>query len=174
MRFAICAVGVAAALSSGCYERHERSYPTSDAGASRFEGRWLVDQPFHAGYEATLYELTSDGRFIERCGGSAPGGGRPSGAPPAPVGVVERASDGMRCELVGPWSSREETELAVEGFCDDSVARTVVLDFVWDVDRPVSVEVQKVDGEVEGWSHPGFRWRWLPCEVSPRECDICG
>jgi len=160
---------LAAGLTSGCYERHTRSLDdggTPDAGISRFAGTWLIDQPFHGSYEGTLYELAPDGRFIEGCsfGGSDP---------VELTAVVERASDHMRCELVGPWTNRGDSPLAVESFCDDSVARTVVLDFVWEGDRPVSVEVQKVDGEMEGWSHPGFEWRWLPCSAATGECDLC-
>jgi len=173
VRVGLSAVLLAALLASGCYERHDRSYPASDAGVSPFEGRWLVDQPFHAGYEATVYELAADGRFIERCGGGRPSGG--GWVPPGradPVAIVERASDGMGCELVGPWTNRFDTVLAVEAFCDDSVSRTVVLDFVWEGDQPISVEVQKVDGETEGWSHPGFEWRWLPCATTTA-CSGC-
>ncbi|MCB9592691.1 MAG: hypothetical protein H6719_08155 [Sandaracinaceae bacterium] len=162
---------VAALLASGCYARHERSVDASieprDAGPSRYAGRWLVDQPFHAGYEGTYYDLAPDGRFVELCTVSFDGD-------VTPVGFVERASDGRRCELVGPWDSLGPDVLSIEGYCDDSVRRTVVLDFVWADDRPSEVTIQKVDGEREGWSHPGFEWRWLPCAASPGDCDICG
>ncbi|MCA9608513.1 MAG: hypothetical protein KC619_23070 [Myxococcales bacterium] len=157
-----------ALVATGCYARHERGYAPSDGGVSPFEGVWLVDQPFHALYEATRYELAPDGRFIEECSISF-------GDPAAiPVGQVARTADGLRCELVGPWSSLRPEVLAIEGYCDDSVRRTVVLDVVWDGDRPSAVTLQKVDGEETGWEHPGFEWRWLPCGVATAgECEVC-
>lgn len=156
-----------ALLTSGCYARHERGVAPGDGGVSRFEGRWLVDQPYHATYEATIYDLLPDGRFVEVCSEDF---GRPEAIP---VGQVARVADGLRCELVGPWSSLRPEVLAIEGYCDDSVRRTVVLDVVWDGDRPSAVTIQKVDGEESGWEHPGFEWRWLPCVAATGECEIC-
>lgn len=156
-----------ALLATGCYARHERGVTVGDGGVSRFEGRWLVDQPFHALYEATIYDLAPDGRVVEVCSESF---GDPAAVP---VGRVARTRDGLACELVGPWSSLRPEVLAIEGYCDDSVRRTVVLDVVWAGDRPSAVTIQKVDGEESGWEHPGFEWRWLPCAVSAGECEIC-
>lgn len=163
MRLALSAL----LFATGCYARHDPSFDVPDGGVSRFEGRWLVDQPFHALYEATVYDFLSDGRVVERCSLSF-------GDPGAiPVGQVARTRDGRRCTFVGPWSSRDASVLAIEAYCDDSVERTVVLDVAWDGDRPSAVAIQKVDGEESGWEHPGFEWRWLPCAASPTDCEVC-
>lgn len=156
---------LAALLLGGCYESHEPPPGPSvipDAGMSRFEGRWLVDHPSRALYDATIYELFMDGRFVEQCSFSFDDFG--------PVGVVEREADGLRCEMTGPWWSRDESVLTVECFGDDSVARTVVLDVLWEGDRPREVTIQKVDGQETGWIHPGFDWRWVPCSADPEAC----
>lgn len=153
----------AAVLLGGCYEAHERPpLEGPDAGVSRFEGRWLVDHPTRALYDATIYDLRPDGRFVEECSFSFDGR--------VPVGVVQRDADGLRCEMTGPWSSRVEGELAVDCFGDDGVARTVVLAVTWGDEAPVDVAIDKVDGEETGWTHPGFDWRWLPCASDPTAC----
>ncbi|HHH27398.1 MAG TPA: hypothetical protein ENK57_03480 [Polyangiaceae bacterium] len=166
-----------ALLFTGCYAQHRvgarpdsggevADAGDSDAGATRFAGSWLVDQPAHALYEAIRYSLNVDGRFIEQCSVGL-------GSESPRVATVTRELDGMRCELVGPWSARTNDELAVEGACDDSIARTVVLAFEWAGDQPRTVTVLKVDGETEGWSHGPFEWRWVACEASPM-CDaVC-
>ncbi|MBX3273631.1 MAG: hypothetical protein KF729_25430 [Sandaracinaceae bacterium] len=146
---------------SGCYGRHDRVYAPPDAGPSRFEGLWQVAQPDLAPVSASLYELAPDGRFVERC------------STLGPVAVVERARDGRLCSLVGPWSSRAPDELAVEGFCDDSVRRTVVLAVDWGEDRPRAVTIEKVGGEEEGWSSGPFAWRWTPCAAAGADCGLC-
>jgi hypothetical protein len=154
-------------LLAGCHASHGRAPLPGDGGVtpaeSRFVGRWLVDQPTHALYEATVYDLAPDGRVIEECSFSMGG--------PVPTGQVQR-SDGLTCAFVGPWSSRHDGELAIEAFCDDSVRRTVVLDVTWGEVAPERVEVKKVGGEEEGWRHfPP--WRWLPCARFPEECLAC-
>ncbi|HJL15982.1 MAG TPA: hypothetical protein RMH99_10010 [Sandaracinaceae bacterium LLY-WYZ-13_1] len=163
VKFVNCVPAVVSlVLAVGCYDSHGRGAGPADGGTSLFEGRWLVDQPEHALYEATIYELAPGGRLVEVCSFSAGG--------PVPTGTVRR--DGVECTFVGPWSSRHEGELAIDAFCSDSVQRTVVLDVAWGDDSPTSVTVAKVDGE-EGWSHGPFAWRWLPCEVDPEACDVC-
>lgn len=146
------------ALASGCYASHERPTESIDAGPSPFEGRWLVDQPEHALYEAVVYDLERDGRLIERC--------RVEGGPPPDT--VTRESDGLSCRFTGPWDSRVPEELAILSYCDDSVERMVVLE----VALP-EVTVNKVGGE-EGWTHGPFAWRWLPCRDAAETCAaIC-
>ncbi len=162
---------VAALTLTGCYASHEAARDAGevggpDAGLSRFQGRWFVDQPTHATYEVTIYDLVADGRVVEVCSG-----GEPSRTP---TGHVTREVDGLRCVFTGPWASIDARQLAIDCFGDDSVARTVVLGFTWSGDAPEEVRVVKVDGEETGWSHAPFEWRWLPCAAFPAECeDAC-
>lgn len=146
---------VLALALSGCYASHGRGVEPADAGPSIHEGRWLIDQPTHALYEAVVYDFEPDGRLREVCrveGGSAPDS-------------VTRERDGLTCRFTGPWDSRVPEELAILSYCDDSVQRMVVLD----VALP-EVRVKKVGGE-EGWSHAPFEWRWIRCEEAPEECE---
>lgn len=155
-------------LASGCYASHEGALGDAslpDAGPSVFAGRWLVDQPTHALYEATIYDLRDDHWTEEVCTETFGG--------PVPTGVVERTADGLRCHFDGPWQSRHEGELAIDAYCDDSASRTVVLTVSWGTDgAPSEVVVEKVDGE-RGWVHPWPEWRWLPCARFPDECEVC-
>lgn len=155
----------AALLLAGCWGSHGLAPVGPDAGTSRFEGRWLVDRPMHALYEATIYELAPDGRFVEECSFSLGGG-------PIPTGVVTREADGLTCELTGPWVSRHDGELAVDCFGDDSVARTVVFGVEWGEDAPTEVRLDKVDGERTGWAMLPYPPRWLPCSGYPEECAM--
>ncbi len=150
------ALSVLVALAaSGCYASHGITPAEADAGPSIYEGRWLLDQPEHALYEAVVYDLEPGGAMRERCRFEA-------GPPPD---SVTRESDGLTCHFTGPWSSRVPEELAILSYCDDSVERMVVLE----VALP-EVRVIKVGGE-EGWSHGPFTWRWLRCADDPEACE---
>lgn len=139
-------------LSGGCYASH--GAPPADAGPSPLEGRWMIDQPYHALYEAVVYDLERGGRLRELC--RVEGGPRPD--------TVVRESDGLGCSFTGPWASRVPEELAILSYCDDSVERMVVLELA-----PPDARVKKVGGE-DGWSHGHVDWRWLRCDEEPEAC----
>jgi hypothetical protein len=137
------------------------SAPVEDTGM--FAGFWVVDQPSHALYEATLYELVADGTVNV-------GPTELLGAEPWPdfvTGTVANAAGSARCDLAGPWRSSAPRVLQLESTCTDGTPRTVTLTFP-NLDpavgiMPASIEV---DGQ-SGWTHPGFPWAWRKCGSAP-------
>lgn len=147
-----------AVFAVGCFGRHVEAPP--DAGVSRFAGEWLVDAP--GSIERSSYVLALDTRLLEICNFERD--------PDAPtIGRVVREADMMTCELVGPWFSRLDGELAIDSFCDDSVQRTVVFYVTWEGDVPTEFALAKVEGE-DGW-RPWIEWRWQTCP--PADCHFC-
>ncbi|MCB9540300.1 MAG: hypothetical protein H6704_29140 [Myxococcales bacterium] len=138
----------------------------TDAGApvGDFAGWWLVDQPTHALYEATLYHLGTNGAVADPLAldtGSFEAG--------FVTGVVARGE--TACRFGRAWRAPEAALLVVDGVCDDGVDRPIALRFpappgpaadVWEV------VVETVAGEA-GWTHPGPDWRFLRC-ASLGEC----
>lgn len=147
-------LALALVLATGCYASHERALEGPDAGPSELEGRWLIEQPDHALYEAVVFDFERGGDLVEVCRFEA-------GPPPD---TVTRERDGLSCRFTGPWSSRVPEELAILSYCDDSVERMVVLD----VTLP-ELRVRKVGGE-EGWIHGPFTWAWSRCEARADGC----
>ncbi len=120
---------------------------------------WIVDQPFHAGYEATVYEFDSVGivRALDACDLSGLGDDYVTG-------TVESES-GIRCEFGGSWQSNGPDQLVVSGDCDDDRERAIALRFDSDTSRNTegtSVIVDSVAGE-SGWEHRDFAWQWTRC-----------
>ncbi len=131
-----------------------------DAGApvGDFAGWWLVDQPTHALYEATLYPFGADGVIADPLMLD-----KGSFGADFVTGVVARG--GTACRFGAAWSAPEATLLVIDGVCDDGVDRPIALRFpeapgpvadVWDV------AVEAVGGEA-GWAHAGPDWRFLRC-----------
>ncbi|MGE0790300.1 MAG: hypothetical protein AB7S26_31785 [Sandaracinaceae bacterium] len=150
------ALALTLALLGGCYGNHGADagpIETSDAGMSRFEGRWLL----RADLEAARYELAADHRVIRECQTHRD----------RAIGRVVRDADGVSCPFVGPWQSRNMGELAIDCFGDDSGARTVVMLVAWSGPAP-TVTLEKVDGETTGWTL--VPTEWLPCDAFPDEC----
>jgi hypothetical protein len=136
---------------------------TEPEQAERFAGMWLVDQPFHAGYEATVYELGAGGdvRALDACDLSAVGGDD------YVTGTVESES-GVRCRFGSDWSSDGPDTLLITGDCDDGRDRVVALGF--DSDTSLNSEgtlvvVDSVAGE-SGWDHRDFDWQWTRCPTA--------
>lgn len=133
---------------------------TADAAArvGDFAGWWLVDQPTHAAYEATVYQLGADGVVatpIILDGGSF--------GPDFVTGVVAR--DETTCRFGATWRAPEATLLVVGGVCDDDVERPIALRFPAPPGPAADVSdvvVEAVGGEA-GWAHAGFDWRFLRC-----------
>lgn len=140
------------------------SAPETDAATSTvFAGRWLVHQPTHATYEATLYHFRRDGELVER--GSV--GER------VPTGHVERSCGGaapcsgetVRCYFGERWWSTDPETIVIRGDCSDGDRRPIALSFenLEDAGERVPRTIV-VDGE-PGWEHKGFSWQWLRCET---------
>jgi len=125
----------------------------------RFTGMWVVDQPGHAGYEATVYEFDAFGivRALDACDFSGLGDDYVTGS-------VE-SEFGIRCEFGGGWQSNGPNQLVVAGDCDDDRIRAIALGFDSNTSlnaEGTNVVVVSVDGQ-SGWEHRDFAWRWTRC-----------
>jgi hypothetical protein len=137
------------------------SEPDADAGAPRednplFLGLWVVEQPSHALYEATLYELLPSGELVEHDTyllGAAPYQGYVTG-------TVANADSSVRCDFHSRWTSAGARQLELGSECTDAQSRAVQLSFP-DGDPATGLvpTVDSVGGE-SGWAHRYFRWTW--------------
>lgn len=140
-------------LLAGCPNREPGAVPSE-----RFVGQWAVEQPFHAGYEASWYTFHQDGRLTldRNCSFDGLEG---------LTGFVNDPEQTRWCWFGDAWSGQGDSTLAIDGTCDDGVAREIVLGFPDDQAMNtigVGVEVLSVGGE-EGWGHYSFEWRWVKC-----------
>jgi hypothetical protein len=122
--------------------------------AARFVGLWMVDQPTHAGYESSYFELEASGRV------------RPAGSwGGSPTATVAPASGGaLLCEFGAAWHS-VGTTLIIDGVCTDGVARPIALQFLTPASQnsdSAEVSIDSVGG-APGWVHPGWPWRLRKC-----------
>lgn len=144
-----------------------------NASEQAFVGLWRVDQPNHAGYEATFYEFGEAGvlREIESQG---------FGSGQIPTGRVARC-DGFRtaegytnCETWGPecvfsneWTATDAQTLLITSTCDDGESRRVSIHFEGALNTPQSPKVS-VSAD-EDWLHNDFDWAWTQC-ATLEEC----
>lgn len=143
----------------------------------RFVGRWLVDQPYHAGYEATFYELFGDGTL--RMGSNESDGCKPTVRDPCVTGWVGTPDFSIACTFGQKWYSEDTNTLAIWSECSDGKPRYVRLGFPSLTGRDAEIEpkVLSVGGAI-GWSHNSFEWRFCKCplgtdEVSCRRGGFC-
>jgi hypothetical protein len=136
----------------------------------RFVGTWLVDQPDHALYEASFYELEVGGAVTHL--GTETFGGEPLEDFEVGLVQIEEACPNAICPTVvcrfgDRWRSAGDDTLLIDGVCDDGLGREIELRFVGDeVGNAVGltqVDVARVGAATEGVSHPGFNWRFLKC-----------
>jgi len=133
-----------------------------------WSGLWVVEQPFHALYEATQYELQSGGALVEletrTLGGVA--------GDDYVTGTVADPDAGTRCAFADRWTSDNAYRLTLEARCDDGKQRSVVLRFDTapesDPRQGLLPEIESVEGE-SGWTHPGPDWQFRKCG-DPDEC----
>lgn len=133
---------------------------------SHFIGTWLVEQPYHALYEATLYQFNADGslEILNRF---------PAGFQ---TGSICSSTNGPVCYFGDQWSSRGSDTLVIKTACSDSVQRFVTLTFptqtncsnpqIW-CGEPLSISVQNDTS----WHHYGFQWRWIKCISNQSLCQ---
>jgi hypothetical protein len=125
----------------------------------RFVGLWVVDQPGHALYEATLYELANGGAFIVHetyLLSSPPYDGYVTGT------VAPEQGD-LRCALGESWASAGNGQLRTSSTCTDGTPRSVVLAFPdGDETQGLTPTVVSVQGQ-SGWAHRDFFWSWRKC-----------
>lgn len=163
----IRAAGLAAAmLATACISRSSAPEPER---SERFEGVWIVEQPYHAGYEATVYQLHASGT-VE----TGPTYTVSDLAPDYVTGTVTDPRAGVRCVLAGQWYSVDDATLVIDGDCSDGRFREIVLGFGANpASNAIDAEVVVVSvGGEDGWTHDDWRWRWRQCGVdSALECN---
>jgi hypothetical protein len=127
-------------------------------GAALFQGVWAVEQPSHALYEATVYELREDGELLEH--------DTVIWGPPIAdfvTGTVRHDASAVECRFAARWRAVSPREVSMEGQCDDGASREIRLRFpAGDPATGLVPDRVLVDGE-EGWAHPGFMWSFRKC-----------
>jgi hypothetical protein len=136
--------------------------------SERFVGMWLVDQPTHATYEATFYDLQGSGDLLEVHSIDLGGHLQYLGE----TGRVTDPSGAVSCLFGSSWHSRDDATLVILGECSDDFAREIVLGFQADASANAgypgaTVKIGDVGGEV-GWQHAGFEWAFHKC---PADAD---
>lgn len=149
-------------LAGGCSGSAGTGDPTGTH--QRFVGEWMIDQPFHATYEASWYQFHDSGE-LEHLRDCSFGG-------PVPTGWVSDAGEQVRCEFASSWSAPDADTLVIGGACSDGYDRDIQLAFPRDdssnATGVAAIEVVAVGGEA-GWLHPQFDWSWQKC--GDRSCD---
>lgn len=160
----------------------ERAYPPGEAPDEplegtpheRFFGTWLINQPYHAGYEASFYTFGSDGTLVLE--------GNTGFNELETVGVVsgheepceewgcgQWSDDAVFCAFGSKWSATAIDTVLIEGVCDDEQTRMITLTFVGEpAGNAEGWGVEAVDAALEGYApthtgHPGFHWRYIKC-----------
>ncbi|MFN7130559.1 MAG: hypothetical protein ACK4N5_00655 [Myxococcales bacterium] len=133
----------------------------------RFAGTWLIDQPAHATYEASLYELRPDGLLAHLETFSVVDRG-----PDYRTGSVSRPDGSVRCLFADWWRAPDARTLQLGSRCSDGVAREVVLEFPGPPEGnalSAEVHIATVGGE-RGWVHRDFDWRFVKCNDDRSNC----
>lgn len=139
---------------------------------ARFVGLWAVEQPSHALYEVTYYDLGSDGSLHDVLSDPADCTGHLSEH--CVTGSV--ASGETSCVFGNEWFSRGSSTLVVAGDCSDDVAREIVIEMAADPSSNTSwagaggalVSV----GGAGGWAHDNWDWSFRKCRAgtNPTTC----
>jgi hypothetical protein len=141
---------------------------TEDGGANSggaatqdpwFVGYWVVDQPAHALYEATLYELKAGGTLVVHdtmITGAAPYTGYVTG-------TVSDMQGGVRCALDAWWASEGNHRVAFGSACTDGTQRTIMLAFQEDDPTQAAMPTIESVGNESGWTHRDQLWMWRKC-----------
>lgn len=138
--------------------------PVDAAEPGFFGGGWIIDQPFHALYEASFYRLEPDGRVALIA--STPSGCMGHLERFCETGHVSPPTEGILCRFGGgTWAEREPLELSITTTCDDGQTRTVVLDFSrFDPELGGVPKILEVSGQ-KGWRHASWDWFFRRCEA---------
>lgn len=134
---------------------------------NRFVGLWLIDQPYHALYEANLYRFNANGSIdlLNQ---------RPAGYH---TGTICFKSLDTSCTFGDQWHSQGPDTLYIRLNCSDSLVRDAILVFpdsihtncqnpyIW-CGEPSSVSVQ----QDTSWHHCDFQWRWIRCVQIESNC----
>ncbi len=149
--------------------------PATVGGASevdaRFVGTWVVDQPGHALYEASVYEFRADGALALL--GSFSFDQPMEGYQTGQVAVSDDSCGDWYCEDVKfvcgfgqQWAAPDSDTLLIQSPCDDGVTRDVELSFTDDASAnsqgQTTVIIERV-GEHDDAFHWGPDWRFVKC-----------
>ncbi len=144
---------------------------TATTGQQHYEnfvGLWLVDQPMHALYEATLYDLKSNGRIqvVESFPKDWSTG--TVGLPPSPECNSPDCAR-ITCRFGDHWHSQSPELLVIAATCSDAKDRDIVMhvDFIGPY---AAVDIVSVGGE-PGWDHLDWSWMWRKC-ASREDCTL--
>lgn len=147
----------------------------------RFHGWWVVEQPTHALYEATYYELRADGTLVTGASTPADCGGHlarhcvtGSVARCVPEAPATRCEAELTCVFGDSWSSLDAAHLVIAGACSDGRARDIVIAMNPDPSSNAEWggaggELVSVDGE-PGWSHDNWAWAFRKCASGSPDC----
>jgi hypothetical protein len=150
----------------------------------RFHGWWIVEQPNHALYEATYYDLRPDGTVglgpsvPPDCGGHlgrhCVTGSVANCVPPASAG---RCQSELTCVFGNEWFSTSSRHLVIVGTCSDGHPREIVIEMNADPSSNTSWggaggRLLSVGGELD-WSHDNWEWafRKCPAGTDPSTCE---
>ena len=134
-------------------------------------GYWIIDQPMHALYEASLYEFRSSGelRLVENYayGESstyAVGSVWKSNNPECPPLI--NCTPLLTCEFADEWKIGVDRVLTVSGVCSDGIRRDIKISLraYYSGSDAISYDIVilSVDGE-RGWYHGPNAWLWRKC-----------
>lgn len=179
---ALVLVSLLAACSGGSDDPDPPDPPVREHHA-RFVGLWAVEQPTHALYEVTYYDLRADGTV--GVGPSVPADctghlerhcvtGSVARCVPAQPG--ERCEADLTCTFGETWWSLGANRLVIVGDCADGVAREIAIDLRDDASANsewsgAGGTLVTVGGEA-GWSHDNWEWgfRKCPAGTGPDDC----
>jgi hypothetical protein len=145
----------------------------------RFVGRWVVEQPTHALYEATYYTFEADGTLAT--GGSFPADCSGHLSKHCVTGSVANCvpdagtpcESDLTCVFGSEWYSLDASTLIIEGDCSDGAAREIRIALASDTSSNTQWggaggTLVSVDGEV-GWSHDNWDWVFRKCPAGTDE-----
>ena len=147
---------------------------TGEEHDPRFVGLWIVEQPFHALYEATWYDFRADGTLIT--GHTTPESCTPHLERHCVTGSVgncktQTCTPETTCVFGEAWHSLDDATLVIDGECSDGVAREIVLGFTTDAAANTGgaqVDVVEVGGEPT-WIHDNWEWSFRKCPAGTDE-----
>lgn len=169
----ISAFVLVCAACSGGVDPEPEPQPSREHDA-RFVGLWAVEQPSHALYEVTYYDLRADGAIA--IGPSDPadcqghlGQHCVTGSVAACVPTPEqgRCQAELTCVFGATWWSRGSDTLVIAGDCSDAAPREIVLRFAADATGNSSAggggaTLLTVGGDAN-WSHDNWDWVFRKC-----------
>ena len=151
-------------------------------------GIWRVDQPFHAGYEFTLYDFNENGTleiipvdapfsFPMDCSNFDTSSIFDSGCEIGNVTRCDKDEFGncmlpfLTCWFGNSWRALDSEVLSINGDCSDGEGRSIELLLQTNDNAPLSEitdgffvpQILSVGGESSGWTHERFRWAFEKC-----------